>query len=188
MRSSSMRCMRQVSPARIMPYLPGGEIHSLRAGQLLTGDFWTLRAVVVSRRNKDRPNIRRSRFLFALQPLRFIGREISVLQPEGHSWERFSGEYCGRSLSGQTATIPLAPSTITSLQSSAVAPIIFALGKCIARKRQVCAPVIVLPQSRPARASNTRQFPGGEFLLRPGQAGPVERDAASERATASRNC
>jgi hypothetical protein len=151
----------------------------LRAGQLLTGDFWTLRAVVVSRRNKDRPNIRRSRFLFASQPLRFIGREISVLQPEGHSSERFlriAGAHCldkpplFRSRLRPSHPCSHQPSHQSYLRWENVSP----------RSGRFAHPSSFCPSRVPQGPAIRASFRGGKFMLRPGQACPVERDAASE--------
>ena len=86
-----------------------------------------------------------------------------AIAPFGQVSLRFEGSYFGRFQGGDTASMPLSPSTIVSLASAAVGAMSarrlhFPVStRCLASS----APSRVLPYPRPARQSHTLQSPSG---------------------------
>jgi hypothetical protein len=91
---------------------------------------------------------------------------VVATTPLGQVSLRLLGLYRGRNHGGLTDRSPDSPSTMTSRTSAAVGPTRAIRRACLvsARLRIHSAPVRVLPQARPAGASQVRQSPAGGHI------------------------
>ena len=78
--------------------------------------------------------------------------------------------------------MPLSPSIMMSRASAAVAPMRFTSGKSLTHRRTISAPILVLPNPRPARISQLAQSPAGATWLGRAHHGHSKRSPSASTA------